>query len=80
METKADRDIMDGNVQQKQRAAANFCRRLDALPAELRRHRTWQYLLVSEQSFSTLRDGHATFADLAARSQVTEAQAEGRLS
>lgn len=77
VETKADWQVADVNVQQKRLAAAAWCERVNALHPDDRLSRRWKYLLVSESDFYACRDGGGTFADLCAHAEMTSAVLNG---
>lgn len=79
IETKADRDVEQSDVQKKKAAAADWCRRINALPSQQRRNREWDYLLVSESLWSEMQTAHGTLSDLCARARWTVELAEERL-
>lgn len=47
-ETKAQQQVNHPNVQRKLKAAVAWCERINQLPAEMRGHRTWHYVLLAE--------------------------------
>lgn len=47
-ETKAQQQVNHPNVQRKLKAAVAWCERINQLPAELRDHRAWHYVLLAE--------------------------------
>ncbi|HEY0181129.1 MAG TPA: DEAD/DEAH box helicase family protein [Dokdonella sp.] len=70
VETKADQQVPHPDVQCKLRAAAAWCARIDALPAEQRGGRRWRYALVGESLFFEWRRDGARLADLLAFAQA----------
>jgi type III restriction enzyme len=66
VETKAEQQVNHPNVQRKLRAAANWCARINTLPAGLRDGREWHYVLVGESPFFDFRDKGARIAELLA--------------
>ncbi len=79
VETKGQDKVRDRNVQQKRRAATEWCEKINQLPGEKRRWRTWEYILLGENDFYGLTGAGATFADLAARCRVSRAMVQGEL-
>ena len=71
VETKATNRIDDGNVRQKQIAAAAWCKTVNALPPEARMCRTWAYVLLSEADFYAHREGGGTILDMCALAEAT---------
>ncbi len=72
VETKAEQQVNHPNVQRKLRAAANWCARINALPAGLRDGREWHYALVGESIFFDWRDKGARMVELLAFARVRE--------
>jgi len=48
VETKAQRDVSNANVQRKLKAAALYCQRINSLSPDQRNNETWGYALVGE--------------------------------
>ena len=48
VETKAQRDVSNANVQRKLKAAALFCQRINSLSPEQRNNEVWSYALLGE--------------------------------
>lgn len=77
VETKSDKDIDDVNVKQKQRAAIDYVKRINALDASLRENKLWAYLLISEKQF--YEKSGADIEDLANSAKINEAGLTGNL-
>lgn len=80
VETKAEKDKQDGNVQAKRNAAVQWCKGINALEAKDRMNRSWGYLLLTDKDFYAYRDRNATFADLCGFGEVTESALKGEFS
>lgn len=48
VETKAQRDVSNANVQRKLKAAALYCQRINSLTPDQRNNETWGYALIGE--------------------------------
>jgi type III restriction enzyme len=79
VETKADKDITDGNVRQKQKATLGFIAQLNGLNPDMRDHKEWKYLLLSDAKFYMLSRNGATFEDIAKVSERTKSVVSGNL-
>lgn len=79
IETKGENMRNDGNVRQKRIAATAFVNKVNALPADERMCREWEYVLVGEDIFYHLNDGYATLTDICNRCKLTYASATGSL-
>lgn len=78
VETKSDRDVDDRNVRRKQLATLEWCKKINALPADKRMQRTWQYVLLTETDFALTANG-ATLTDLCELHPVTRSAVSGEL-
>jgi len=79
VETKGQDKVRDRNVQQKRRAASEWCEKINQLPAEKRHHRTWEYILLGENDFYGLSMNGATFTDICKRCHISTSTAQGEL-
>ena len=79
IETKGEDKVDDDNVRQKQIAATEWVKKLNALPAEERMCREWEYVLVGESIFYSFRAGGASLTDICDRCKVSYAVARGTL-
>ena len=66
VETKAQQQVNHPNVQRKLKAAATWCERTNALPAEQRGECTWHYALLGESLFHDWHQQGARLAELLA--------------
>lgn len=80
VETKAERDKLDGNVQAKRRAALEWCKTINNLPIEKRDNRDWAYLLLTDRDFYSYRSANGTFANLAWFAELTESGLKGEFT
>lgn len=74
VETKGKDKVQDHNVQQKRRAATEWCLKV----SEVQETR-WEYVLLSEDDFYGLTYAGATFNDLVARCSVSLSVVQGVL-
>lgn len=79
IETKGDDKLEDANVRQKQTATVEWIRKINALDAKDRMNRTWEYVLVGESVFYSLRKGGATITDICQQCRVSYSVATGDL-
>lgn len=71
IETKGNDKIFDSNVRRKQKATVEWTKKINALPAEERMGKEWQYVLISEDNFYGLSANHATLTDICDHCQVS---------
>lgn len=79
IETKGQDKVKDRNVQQKRRAAVEWCDNLNNLPADKRDGREWEYILIGENDFYGLSMNGATFEDICLRCRINAAVVQGEL-
>lgn len=79
VETKGQDKVKDRNVQQKRRAAVEWCDKLNDLPADKRDGREWEYVLIGENDFYGLSMNGATFEDVCLRCRINSAVVQGEL-
>lgn len=71
IETKGNDKVFDLNVRQKQKATVEWTKKINALPAEKRMNRTWEYVLISEDNFYGLAQNNASLIDICDRCKVS---------
>jgi type III restriction enzyme len=64
VETKAQKDVNQPDVQRKLKAAQTWCERINALPAEHRQALPWHYVLLGEALFHDWRSKGGGLAEL----------------
>jgi type III restriction enzyme len=64
VETKAQSNLLDVNVQRKKRAALAWCEQINELEPGLRSERRWHYVLVGEKSVKEWRDAGESASSL----------------
>jgi len=79
IETKGQDKVKDHNVQQKRRAAVEWCNKINELPAGKRDGREWRYVLVGENDFYGLTMNGATFEDVCQRCMISMSIVQGEL-
>lgn len=79
VETKADKDLNDQNVKQKQLATVDWVKRINSLPPHERMEREWSYVLLGENNFYSLKSNSASVTEICELAKVSEAMAGGKL-
>jgi type III restriction enzyme len=79
IETKADKDLNDPNVRQKQLATLDWIKRLNSLDAKERMEREWSYILLGENHFYSLKENSASIEEICELAKVSDATVKGRL-
>jgi type III restriction enzyme len=64
VETKAQANMSQGNVKQKQVATVDFVERVNKLKGEDRMDREWKYVLLGENVFNSMKKNGATPTDM----------------
>lgn len=77
VETKADTDLSNQNVQRKQTAAIAWCEQINELEPKDRGYRRWAYVLLGEQSVGASIGANERTSDLLDRARLrTKAEEE----
>ena len=79
IETKSDKDLKDVNVKQKQKSTLNFVKSINRIDASLRDSKIWDYLLLGETQFYTLKKSGADIEDIANSAKVNEGSLSNNL-
>jgi type III restriction enzyme len=79
VETKAQKDLNNKNVQQKMLSAINFVNTINELPPEKRDNRKWHYVLLGENTFYGLSEKGASAKEILEYAKMTEARVKGTL-
>lgn len=58
-------------------SALEWCRRINALPPEVRDNREWGYLLLTDKDFYAYRSANGTFKDICQIAELTESGLKG---
>lgn len=81
VETKAQHDLANENVQRKRRSALAWCEQINSLLPEQRDGREWHYVLLGESAVYEWRDKGARMAELLDYARLREvAKMQGALS
>lgn len=80
VETKGADKVMDRNVQQKRRAATEWCEKINHLQEPSRNGKEWEYILLGEDTFYGLSINGATVTDIFNHCRVSTAMVQGVLS
>jgi len=79
IETKSDKDLKDANVKQKHKSTLNFVKSLNRLNPTLRDNKTWEYLLIGETQFYSLKKSGADINDIANSAKINESALSNNL-
>lgn len=79
VETKADKDVNDPNVQQKRRGAVDWIARVNALPPESRDQHEWTYTILGETTFRSMRERGASIEEILIYTALNKGLMEGKL-
>jgi type III restriction enzyme len=79
VETKAEKDISQENVLQKQRGTLDWLKRINELNPEDRNNCEWSYALLSENLFYSMKNRGASTKEILEFSKLTQQKLSGRL-
>lgn len=79
IETKSEKDLNDPNVKQKQLATLDFLSRINKLNMDDRMGRIWDYVLLGENNFHSLKNNNASIDEICQLAKMTQAKVEGKL-
>ncbi len=79
VETKAERDMGNKNVQNKRLAALDWVDKVNELQPEERMNCTWSYVLLSQNTFEQMRKQGTTTCDILEYAKLTKAKVRGTL-
>ena len=74
IETKAQKDINNDNVKQKQKSALDWCKKINNLPQEERMNSIWQYVLLDDNTFYAMKTQGASTKDICEYCKLTNAK------
>lgn len=80
VETKAQDQVGQANVQRKKVAAVRWTERVNALPAELRSDATWHYCLLGEEAFYLGKNTRQPMVDMLSLAALRSMDESARLS
>lgn len=79
VETKAQKDVSQENVIQKQKGALDWIKNTNELPPEDRMNSKWHYAILDDSSFYVMKDRGASTKDMLDYCQLTNAKIKGEL-
>jgi type III restriction enzyme len=79
VETKSDKDLNDPNVKQKQLATLDWIKRINELSPEERMDRKWEYVLLGETHFYSLKNNNASMDEIFQLAKINESKVFGKL-
>lgn len=79
VETKAQDQLDQANVKQKQLGAIDWVSKVNELEPEDRMNRQWRYVLLGEETFYTMRNHGASIVDIFEYGELSRARIENRL-
>jgi type III restriction enzyme len=79
VETKAERDLNNYNVKQKQKATIDWCNKVNELSEEDRMNCTWHYTLLGEKTFYSMSEKDASTKEILDYAKMTKAKVLGTL-
>ena len=79
VETKAEKDVDNSNVKQKQKSALDWCKKINELPFDDRMDATWNYSLLDDNTFYSMSNRGATTQEILEYCKLTNGKVEGKL-
>lgn len=79
VETKAQKDVSQENVVQKQKGALDWIKKTNELPSEDRMNSTWHYTILDDNTFYLMKDRGASTKDMLDYCKLTNAKVTGTL-
>jgi type III restriction enzyme len=79
VETKAQKDVKDANVKQKELGALDRLKKINELNPDDRMGCEWHYVLLGETTFYTMRDKGASIKEIMEFSKLTRQKVSGSL-
>lgn len=79
IETKGQEQVHNKNVRQKQLATVEWCKKINQLRPGDRMNRTWEYILLGEDDFYSLRHNGASLPEICELHKISESAARGEL-
>lgn len=79
VETKAQDQLENENVKQKQIGALDWIKQVNELKPEDRMNGTWHYILLGDSTFYSMKDDGAGLGDIFDYCELTKAKIEGTL-
>lgn len=79
VETKAQDHLSIDNIKLKQRATIDWIERVNQLDPDDRMNSTWEYVLLGENTFYSLRDKGASIPEIFDYAKITRSRIEDKL-
>lgn len=79
VETKAQKDVDNANVKQKQRSALDWCKKINELPSENRMQAIWNYSILDDTTFYAMKDKGASISDMLEYCKLTNGKIDNKL-
>ena len=79
IETKAEKDVDNANVKQKQKGALDWCKKINELPSDDRMNSVWKYSLLDDTTFYAMYDKGASIQEILEYCKLTNGKIEGKL-
>lgn len=79
IETKAQDQIYNKNVRQKQLATMEWCKKINQLSPQYRMNCIWEYILLGENDFHSLKHNGANITEICELHKVSESAVKGTL-
>jgi type III restriction enzyme len=79
VETKAEKDVNNINVQQKRLATIDWVNKINELKPEDNMNSTWSYVLLGEKTFYSMSEKGATTKEILDYAKLTKAKIKGTL-
>lgn len=79
VETKAQKDIDNANVKQKQKSALDWCKKINELPSYERMNAFWNYSLLDDTTFYSMQSRGASTKEILEYCKLTNGKIEGKL-
>lgn len=79
VETKAQKDLKQEDVLQKQRGAIDWIKRINGLPSSYRMESEWNYVILGDKDFYAWKQRNASLRDMMMNRVISAAKVEGLL-
>ena len=79
VETKAEKDVNQENVKQKQKGALDWCKKINELHDGDRMNAIWHYSILDDTTFYSMTNRGASVKDLLEYCKLTNGKIEGKL-
>lgn len=79
LETKAQKDLSQEDVKQKEKGALDWVQKINRLQPDDRMHAEWHYVILGDKDFYRLKEQNASIRDMARLYSLTPEKMDGRL-